>query len=64
MSLPARSGTCRSARALVRVKRGSTWMTLAPLALASTTHWKATGWHSAMLEPWIRMQSELARSPG
>jgi hypothetical protein len=32
--------------------------------LASTTHWKATGWHSAMLEPWIRMQSELARSPG
>jgi hypothetical protein len=64
MSLPARRGTCRSARALVRVKRGSTWITLAPLALASTTHWKATGWHSAMLEPWIRMQSELARSPG
>jgi len=64
MSLPARSGTCRSARALVRVKRGSTWITLAPRALASTTHWKATGWHSAMLEPSIRMQSELTKSPG
>jgi hypothetical protein len=39
-------------------------MTLAPRSLASTTHWKATGWHSAMFEPWIRMQSELAMSPG
>jgi hypothetical protein len=46
------------------VKRGSTWITLAPRALASTTHWKATGWHSAMLEPSIRMQSELTKSPG
>jgi hypothetical protein len=32
--------------------------------LASTTHWKATGWHSAMFDPWMRMQSELAMSPG
>ncbi len=62
MSLPARMGTCRSARALVLVKRGSTWMTLAPRALASTTHWNPTGWHSAMLEPWMTMQSLLARS--
>jgi hypothetical protein len=64
MSVPARMGTCRSARALVRVKRGSTWITLAPRCLASTTHWNATGWHSAMFDPWMRMQSELARSPG
>ena len=33
MSLPARRGTWRSASALVRVKRGSTWMTLAPAGL-------------------------------
>ncbi len=32
MSLPARIGTCRSAIALVRVKRGSTWITLAVVA--------------------------------
>ena len=62
MSLPARSGTCRSATALVRVKRGSTWMTVAPRALASITHWKPTGWHSAMFEPWMTMQSEFCRS--
>ncbi len=62
MSLPARSGTWMSARALVRVKRGSTWMTVAPRALASITHWKPTGWHSAMLEPSMTMQSEFCRS--
>ena len=62
MSLPARSGTKVSAKALVRVKRGSTWMILAPRFLASTTHWKPTGWFSAMFEPMIRMQSLLARS--
>ena len=62
MSLPARSGTCMSARALVRVNRGSTWMSLAPRALASITHWNPTGWHSAMFEPSMRMQSALIRS--
>ncbi len=62
MSLPARSGTCRSDTALVRVNRGSTWMIFAPRALASITHWNPTGWHSAMLEPWMTMQSALARS--
>jgi len=51
MSEPARSGMCRSATALVRVNRRSTWMTVAPRALASTTHWNPTGWHSAMFEP-------------
>ena len=59
MSVPARSGTYRSATALVRVKRGSTWMTFAPRALASITHWKPTGWHSAMFEPSMTMQSVL-----
>ena len=62
MSLPARMGTKTSATALVRVNRGSTWMTVAPLSLASITHWNPTGWHSAMFDPMIRMQSELARS--
>ena len=51
-----------SATALVRVKRGSTWMIVAPRRFASITHWKPTGWHSAMLEPWTTMQSALARS--
>src|SRR5205809_1019897 len=62
MSLPARSGTCRSLTADVRVNRGSTWMTLAPRAFASITHWNPTGWHSAMFEPWMTMQSECCRS--
>jgi hypothetical protein len=61
MSEPARSGTWMSARALVRVKRGSTWMTVAPRSLASTTHWKPTGWHSAMFEPWMTITSAAAR---
>jgi hypothetical protein len=51
MSEPARIGTNVSARALVRVNRGSTWITLAPRRLASTTHWKPTGCASAMFEP-------------
>ena len=62
MSVPARIGTYVSASALVRVNRGSTWMTFAPRALASITHWKPTGWASAMFEPWMTMQSALARS--
>ena len=43
MSLPARMGTNVSASALVRVKCGSMWITLAPRAFASTTHWNPTG---------------------
>jgi hypothetical protein len=43
MLVPDRKGTCRSAAALVRVKRGSTWMSLAPRSLAFITHWKPTG---------------------
>ena len=37
-------------------------MTLAPRRRASITHWKPTGWFSAMFEPISTMQSELARS--
>ena len=62
MSDPARSGTCRSASALVRVNRGSTWTTVAPLAFASMIHWKPTGWHSARFEPSITMQSAFCQS--
>jgi hypothetical protein len=49
-----------SAIALVRVKRGSTWMIFAPFALATMGQRNATGWHSAMFEPWMTMQSESA----
>ena len=54
--------TCFVATALVRVNRGSTWITSAPRSLASITHWKPTGWFSAMFEPMITMQSEFMRS--
>jgi hypothetical protein len=62
MSEPARIPTHFVDIALVRVKRGSTWITWAPRSLASTTHWNPTGWFSAMFEPMIRMQSEFRRS--
>ena len=62
MSLPARSGTYRSASALVRVNRGSMCTTCVPRALASITHWNPTGWASAMFEPMMTMKSELTRS--
>jgi hypothetical protein len=62
MSAPARIGTYRSASALVRLNRGSTWMTVAPRALASITHWNPTGWASAMFDPMMTMKSELIRS--
>jgi hypothetical protein len=62
MSVPARMGTWMSARALVRVKRGSTWITVAPRRWASTTHWKPTGWHSAMFEPMDHDDVAFARS--
>jgi hypothetical protein len=46
----------------VRVKRGSTWMSLAPFSLAIMGCLKPTGWHSAMLEPCMTMQSAFWRS--
>ena len=46
----------------MRVKRGSTWIIFAPRRRASITHWKPTGWLSAMFEPMITMQSEFGRS--
>ena len=57
MSVPARIGTCWSASALVREKRGSTWITRAPRSRAFITHRKPTGCASAIEDPWIRMQS-------
>ena len=57
MSVPERRGAYSEQRADVRVKRGSTWMTVAPLSLARMTHLKEMGWFSAALLPWIRIQS-------
>ena len=37
-------------------------MILAPRALASITHWNPTGWHSAVFEPSMTMQSAFWRS--
>jgi hypothetical protein len=62
MSLPGRSGTQTSAMADVRVKRGSTWITVAPRSRAWTTKRKPTGWFSAIDEPMMRMASALTRS--
>jgi hypothetical protein len=62
MSEPAVSARCSCASALVRVKRGSMCRIFAPRSLASMTHWKPTGWASAMLEPMMTMQSAFARS--
>jgi hypothetical protein len=53
------------AMAEVRVKRGSAWIRVQGFwlrVLAFITQRKATGWHSAMLDPMIRMQSEFWRS--
>ena len=62
MSLPARMPMNFVAIALVRVKRGSMWMTVAPRSLASITHWNPTGWFSAMFDPMIVITSEFMRS--
>ena len=62
MSVPERIGTCMSADALVRPKRGSTWMILAPRSRARIAQRKPTGCASARFEPWMRMQSAFCRS--
>ena len=49
----------------VRVNRGSAWITVQGLStrvLACITQRKATGWHSAMFEPMMKMLSECLRS--
>ncbi len=51
MSEPARSGTCMSA---MRTRAGEARVDVDhPRAArrASITHWKPTGWHSAMFDP-------------
>jgi hypothetical protein len=40
-----------SATALVRVNRGSTWISVAPVTFACIGQRKATGWFSAMFDP-------------
>ena len=62
MSVPLRIGTYMSASALVRVKRGSTWMIFAPRSFALITKRKPTGWFSAKFDPWITMKSACSRS--
>ena len=62
MSVPARMGTQRSAIALVREKRGSTWMIIAPFSLAFITQRKPTGCASAIDEPSMRITSAFAKS--
>ena len=62
MSVPARMATWVSARAEVRLKRGSIWIRRAPRSRALRAKRKATGWLSAMFEPMMTMQSLLARS--
>ena len=51
-----------SALAEVRVKRGSTLMSLPPRLWASVTYFMEMGWFSAALLPMIRMQSLFLRS--
>ena len=51
----------------VRVKRGSTWIRVQGFfgrVRACITQRKATGWHSAMFDPMMRMQSECLSSEG
>ena len=62
MSVPARMPTKWSHRADVRLNRGSTWTSGAPLALASIGQRKPTGWASAMFDPMMRTQSLFAKS--
>ena len=53
---------------LVLIGAGLVWVAqglnliFAPRSFASMTHWNPTGWHSAMFEPWMTMQSEFCRS--
>ncbi len=62
MSVPERIGAWISASADVRVKRGSTWITVAPRCCACVAKRNATGWFSAMLDPMTVMTSLFARS--
>jgi hypothetical protein len=57
MSVPERNAVYMSALDEVRVKRGSTLISVAPFSMASVTYLKETGWFSAALLPMIRMQS-------
>ena len=58
MSVPGGSARNVGQRA-VRVKRGSTWMIVAPRSFAFITKRNPTGWFSAKFEPLMTMQSAL-----
>ncbi len=62
MSVPERMGAYRSALAEVRVKRGSTWISVAPRCWARVTHLNEMGWFSAALLPMISNTSLFLRS--
>ena len=64
MSVPARIGTYRSASGAGSGEPRIDVDDRCAPALASMTHWNPTGWHSAMFEPSMRMQSALSRSRG
>jgi len=51
-----------SATEEVRVKRGSTWMMVAPRSFAFMTHFIAITWFSAALEPAMRKTFAFWRS--
>jgi len=57
ISLPERKAVYMSALAEVRVKRGSTLISVDPFSMASATYLNEMGWFSAALLPMIRMQS-------
>jgi hypothetical protein len=62
-SVPVRIRWWMSATADVRVKRGSTWMILAPRStFAFTNHRKPTGCASAGLPPLIMIRSAFLMS--
>ena len=63
MSVPVRIGAYKSATEAVRVKRGSTTISLALLcAFASVTHLKPHGCASAALPPMTRTTSAFLMS--
>ena len=62
MSEPARIGMCMSHDALVRLKCGSTWISVAPRSRAFIAQREPTGCASMSPDPWIQMQSAFWKS--
>ena len=53
---------CMSQTALVRLKCGSTWISVAPRSRAFIAQREPTGWASMSPDPWIQMQSAFWKS--